>query len=70
MTEKKLTPEQEAAVIERRRQWRAGLLQSIAHDFGCSISTVRRIERAWQQRMGFRVNRKGPTSIHAAESES
>lgn len=42
---RKLTPEQEALVLERRLRWREGLLKVLALEFNCSQSTIRRIER-------------------------
>lgn len=70
MNLKKLSPEQIAVVLERRRLWRQGLLKEIARDFDCSISTIRRIEREWQQRMGMRVDRKRPNPTASAEGEA
>ena len=57
MNPKKLTAEQERAVIERRTAWRRGLLKNLAAEFGCSQSTIRRIEREWQRLNNKRSNR-------------
>jgi hypothetical protein len=49
MTSKRLTPEQEAIVLERRLRWREGLLKALAAEFGCSQSTIRRVEREYRK---------------------
>lgn len=46
---RKLTPEQEALVLERRLRWREGLLKVLALEFNCSQSTIRRIEREYRR---------------------
>ena len=54
MTSKRLTPEQEAIVLERRLRWREGLLKALAAEFGCSQSTIRRVEREYRKVNGKR----------------
>jgi transposase len=50
MTEKALTPPQEAAILERVRLRRLCTLKALAHEFGVSITTIRRVERAYELR--------------------
>lgn len=57
---RKLTPEQEALVLERRLRWREGLLKVLALEFNCSQSTIRRIEREYRE-----LNNKRP--IHSPD---
>lgn len=58
MTSKRLTPEQEVIVLERRLRWREGLLKALAAEFGCSQSTIRRVEREYRRL----VNKRPPDS--------
>jgi transposase len=61
---RRLTPEQEAVVLERRRLWRVCTLKHLAHEFGVSITTIRRTERLHREQQAstsFRPARDSDT---------